>query len=151
MAQVNLSAMSAADRMALASQLAVFQERDAKLTQLVNAFKGDLDAAGFSISDVTPLLISRKPIGHPTGKKPKAATKSSADVTGGVPIAGVTYVHPETGAEWTKAASGKGAPKREFVALVADGGMTWAKLAKGGSVKKAARAATKKAPAKKGK
>ena len=158
MAKINLSAMSAADRMALASQLASFQERDAKLTQLVNAFRADVDAAGFSMAEVAPLLISRKPLGRPAGKKaaaakPTASIKSSADATGGIPMAGVTYVHPETGAEWTKAESGKGAPKKEFVALVADGGMIWAQLAKdrGETAKKPARNPTKKAVAKKSK
>lgn len=37
-----------------------------------------------------------------------------------------------TGETWTKSPSGKGAAKKEFVALVAKGKMTWEQLAKGG-------------------
>jgi hypothetical protein len=146
MAKVDLSSMSAADRAALASQLAAFQERDTKLTQLVAAFKSELDAAGFTVGEVMPLLTATK---GRTSKATKGTKKSAADSTGGLPIAGTTYVHPDTGDSWTKAASGKGATKKEFAALVAGGKVTWEQLAKGGGGGGAARkrAAGKKKPA----
>ena len=49
------------------------------------------------------------------------------DKTGGKPVPGTSYTHPTTGETWTKAVNGKGAAKKEFVALIA-AGKTWAEL-----------------------
>ena len=46
---------------------------------------------------------------------------------------GTTYKHPSTGETWTKSANGKGAPKKEFVALIA-AGKSWGDLVVAGSV-----------------
>ena len=143
MAKPDLSKLSAADRLALAKELAAFEQRDALLTKLVEAFKADLDEAGATVVDAVKLLAPRKPRGPnktmPAGKKAAAkktrgvaakTTSPSVDKDGGKPIPGKTYLNPDTGTSWTKDASGKGAPKKEFLPLIA-AGATWAELAKG--------------------
>lgn len=126
MATVNLGKLTSAERQALAAQLASYEKKDAELARLVGAFKADLDEAGFNAADAAALLSP--------AKTRSAAKKSAAgvDKTGGKPAPGTTYKHPTTGETWTKSANGKGAPKKEFVALIA-AGKTWAELKQDGS------------------
>ena len=138
MATVNLGKMTSAQRQELAAQLAAYEKKDAELTRLVEAFKADLDAAGFTAADAAVLLAPVKSRG------PAKKSAPGVDKTGGKPAPGTTYKHPSTGETWTKAANGKGAPKKEFVALIA-AGKTWAELVVTGSsarkqtIKKAAK------------
>ena len=140
MAKANLASMSAAERLALANELVAFGERDAKLTTLVNAFKADLDAAGFTVKEVVELLAPSKPRGRKPGTKvaKKAASRKtrsskkaaprkkpdSQDKAGAMPVAGKTYVLP-SGETWSKKMLGR--PNLKFVAAI-DAGKTWAEL-----------------------
>lgn len=136
------------------NDLAAFQEKDSKLTTLVNAFEADLHAAGFTVEEASKLLSPRKKPGRKPGTKvtKKAAAKGkpdSIDSTGAMPMVGKTYVLP-TGATWAKKQGGR--PNVAFVAAV-QAGKTWAELLKRGSAVKtpAKKAAAKKAPKKKSK
>lgn len=122
MATVNLGKLTSAERQALAAQLALYEKKDAELARLVGAFKADLDAAGFTAADAATLLLPAKTRGLAKKSAP------GVDKSGGKPTPGTTYKHPSTGETWTKAANGKGAPKKEFVALIASG-KTWVELA----------------------
>ena len=95
-----------------------------ELARIVGAFKADLEEAGFTAADAAALLLPTKV------RSPVKKSAPGVDKTGGKPTPGTTYMHPSTGETWTKAANGKGAPKKEFVALVADG-KTWAELKAG--------------------
>ena len=122
MAIVKLDKLTSLERRELAAQLAAYEKKDAELTQLVGAFKAALEDAGFSAVDAAALLLPARARGP--AKKPAAGV----DKTGGKPTPGTTYKYPSTGETWTKAANGKGAPKKEFAALIASG-KTWAELA----------------------
>ena len=122
MATVNLEKLTSAQRQELAAQLAAYEKKDAELTCLVEAFKADLDAAGLTAADAAVLLAPVKSRGRVKKSAP------GLDKSGGKPTPGTTYKHPSTGETWTKAANGKGAPKKEFVALIA-AGKTWVELA----------------------
>ena len=95
-----------------------------ELARLVGAFKTDLEKAGFSAAEAAALLSPAKTRG------PAKKSAPGVDKTGSKPTPGATYKHPTSGATWTKAANGKGAPKKEFVALIATGS-TWAELKTG--------------------
>ena len=139
MVTVNLEKLTSAQRQELAAQLAAYEKKDAELTRLVEAFKADLDAAGLTAADAAVLLAPVKSRGRVKKSAP------GLDKSGGKPTPSTTYKHPSTGETWTKAANGKGAPKKEFVALIA-AGRTWAELAAvGASLQRpAAKAASKK-------
>jgi hypothetical protein len=140
MAAVNLDKLTSAQRQELAAQLAAYEKKDAELSRLVSAFKADLEEAGFTAAEAAALLAPAKARG------PAKKSAPGVDKTGSKPTPGTTYTHPTTGATWTKAASGKGAIKKEFSALIADG-KTWAELATGPAPqrKSAAKARTKRA------
>ena len=121
-ATVKLDKLTSLERRELAAQLAAYEKKDAELTRLVEAFKADLDAAGFTAADAAVLLAPVKSRG------PAKKSAPGTDKTGGKPAPGTTYKHPSTGETWTKAANGKGAPKKEFAALIASG-KSWAELA----------------------
>ena len=118
---VKLDKLTSAQRRELAAQLAAYEKKDAELAQLVGAFKADLEDAGFTATDAAAWLLPAKTRG------PAKKSAPGVDKTGGKPTPGTTYSHPTTGETWTKAANGKGAPKKEFVALVA-AGKSWAEL-----------------------
>ena len=122
MALVKLDKLTGTQRRELAAQLAAYEMKDAELAQLVGAFKADLEEAGFTAADAAALLIPAKTRG------PAKKSAPGVDKTGGKPTPGTTYKHPATDETWTKAANGKGAPKKEFAALIASG-KTWAELA----------------------
>ena len=122
MATVKLDKLTSLERRELAAQLAAYEKKDAELARLVGAFKVDLEDAGFSATDAAALLLPARVRG------PAKKSAAGVDKTGGKPTPGTSYKHPSTGETWTKAANGKGAPKKEFVALIADG-KTWAELA----------------------
>ena len=122
MAIVKIERMSSAQRQELASQLAAYEKKDAELARLVGAFKADLEDAGFTVADAAALLSPAKTRGSAKKSAP------GMDKNGDRPAPGTTYTHPTTGDTWTKAANGKGAPKKEFVALIM-AGKTWAELA----------------------
>ena len=122
MATVKIDKLTSAQRQELAAQLAAYEKKDAELTRLVDAFKADLEEAGFTTAKAAALLLPAKPRG------PVKKSAPGVDKTGSKPAAGTTYKHPTSGETWTKAANGKGAPKKEFVALVA-AGETWSELA----------------------
>src|SRR4249919_1470294 len=96
MPKPNLSKLSAAERQALAADLAAFQDRDARLTTLINAFKKDIDAGGFTVEDAVALLAPRKTRGpnKATTKPSTATTPKSVDSTGAKPKPGSTYALP---------------------------------------------------------
>lgn len=121
MATLKLDKMTSAQRRELAAQLAAYEQKDADLTRLVSAFKADLEQAGFTAADAAAVLTPAKTRG------PAKKVAPGVDKSGGKPLPGTTYTHPTTGEIWTKAANGKGAPKKEFVALIA-AGKTWADL-----------------------
>ena len=140
MATVNLEKLTSAQRQELAAQLAAYEKKDAELARLVGAFKADLEDAGFTVADAAALLSPAKTRGLAKKSAP------GVDKSGGKPTPGTSYKHPSTGETWTKAANGKGAPKKEFVALIA-AGKTWAEL--GVAVNAPSRRQTVKAIAKK--
>ena len=121
-ATVKLDQLTSLERRQLAAQLATYEKKDAELARLVGAFKADLEDAGFSAADAAALLLPARARG------PAKKSAAGVDKTGGKPTPRTTYKHPSTGETWTKAANGKGAPKKEFVALIASG-KTWAELA----------------------
>ena len=131
MATVNLSKLSSAQRQELAAQLAAYEKKDAELARLVGEFKADLEEAGFTSAQAAALLSPAKTRG------PAKKSAPGVDKNGDRPAPGTTYTHPTTGETWTKAANGKGAPKKEFVALIT-AGKTWAELTSGTSTKRAA-------------
>ena len=140
MATVKLDKLTSAQRRELAAQLAAYEKKDAELARLVGAFKANLEEAGFTAADAAALL---------SPAKTRSPAKKSAPVVakvGGKPTPGTTYKHPTTGETWTKATNGKGAPKKEFVSLIA-GGKTWSELAVSNppSPKQTAKRTTKKA------
>ena len=139
MATVKLDKLTSAQRQELAAQLAAYEKKDAELARLVGAFKADLEEAGFTAADAAALLLPTKTRG-PAKKSPPGVDK-----IGGRPMPGTTYKHPTSGETWTKAANGKGAPKKEFVALIA-AGKTWAELgvASPSSRKQTAKTASRK-------
>lgn len=124
MATLKLDKLTSAQRQELAAQLAAYEKKDAELARIVGAFKADLEKAGFTAADAAALLAPAKTRG------PAKKSAPGADKTGSKPTPGTTYKHPTSGATWTKAANGKGAPKKEFVALIA-AGSTWAELRAG--------------------
>ena len=121
-ATVKLDKLTSLERRELAAQLAAYEKKDAELARLVGAFKADLEDAGFSAADAAALLLPAKARG------PAKKSAAGVDKTGGKPTPGTTYKHPTTGQTWAKAANGKGAPKKEFVALITSG-KSWAELA----------------------
>lgn len=121
MALLKLDKLTSAQRQELTAQLAAYEKKDAELAQLVGAFKADLEDAGFTAADAAALLPPAK------ARSPAKKSAPGVDKTGGKPTPGTTYKHPSRGETWTKAINGKGAPKREFVALIA-AGKTWADL-----------------------
>ena len=126
MASLKLDKMTSSQRQELAAQLAAYEKKDAELARLVEAFKADLDKAGVTAADAAALLSPAR------SRDPAKKSAPGVDRTGSKPTPGTTYKHPASGATWTKAANGKGAPKKEFVALVA-AGSTWAELKSGSS------------------
>lgn len=60
------------------------------------------------------------------GTAPAKGPRKDVDATGASPIPGETYALAD-GTKWTKAANGKGAPKKEFIEAV-HAGATWAAL-----------------------
>ena len=139
MAVVKLDKLTSMQRRELAAQLAAYEMKDAELAQLVGAFKADLEEAGFTAADAAALLSPAKT------RSPAKKSAPGVDKLGGKPTPGTSYKHPSTGETWTKAANGKGAPKKEFVALIVSG-KTWAELAVAGhsSRKPTAKVASKK-------
>lgn len=122
MATVKIDKLTIAQRQELAVRLAAYEKKDAELARLVGAFKADLEEAGFTAADAAALLTPAK------ARSPAKNSAPGVDKTGSKPTPGTTYKNPSTGETWTKAANGKGAPKKEFVALIA-AGKTWAELA----------------------
>jgi hypothetical protein len=149
MAKPNLSKFSAAERLALAKELATFQDRDDKLTTLINAFKKDLDSANFTVEEAVALLAPRKSRGpnKPTSKASAPTASKSVDSTGAKPKPGTTYALP-TGETWTKNPNGLGATNKLFSEAIA-AGKTWAELEKGSAPVR--KPAAKKAAAKRNK
>ena len=140
MAIVKLDKLTSLERRELAAQLAAYEKKDAELAQLVGAFRADLEEAGFTAADAAALLLPTKT------RSPAKKSAPGVDKTGGKPTPGTTYKHPSTGQTWTKAANGKGAPKKEFVALIS-AGKTWAELGAAASLrstKQTSKAAAKK-------
>lgn len=113
--------MTSAQRQELAAQVAAYEKNSAKLARLVGAFKADPEEAGFTAADAAALLSPAKTRG------PSKKSAPRVDKPGSKPTPGTTHKHPSTGETWTKAANGNGAPKKEFVALIA-AGKTWAEL-----------------------
>lgn len=95
MATLKLEKMTTAQRQELATQLAAYEKKDAKLTRLVGAFKTDLDDAGFTAAQAASLLLPARARGFAKKSAPVA------DKTGAKPAPGVTYKHPATGETWT--------------------------------------------------
>ena len=124
MATLKLDKLTSAQRQELAAQLAAYEKKDVELARLVGAFRTTLEAAGFTAADAVALLSPAKTRG------PAKKAAPGVDKTGSKPTPGTSYKHPTSGATWTKAANGKGAPKKEFVALIASGS-TWAELKAG--------------------
>lgn len=110
MAIVKLDRLSSAQRRELVAQFAAYEEKDAELARVLGAFKANLEKAGFSAADVAGLLTPAK------GRGPAKKPAPGVDKTGSKPTPGATYRHPSTRKTWTKAANGKGAPRKEFVA-----------------------------------
>jgi hypothetical protein len=135
MATLKLNKLTSAQRQELAAQLAAYEKKDLELARLVGAFRSTLEEAGFTAADAVALLSPAKTRG------PAKKSTPGVDKTGGKPTPGTTYKHPTTGETWTKAANGKGAPKKEFVALVA-AGSTWAELRTGSDSPRKANAKT---------
>jgi hypothetical protein len=118
---------------ALNAQLAAALEtkKVEELKVLTDAFAKKLIAGAFDIDEAKDILDLYKPA--KAGRKPRAAKGSKPekeykdkDSTGARPEAGKTYVL--NGVEWTKAASGLGAAKKEFIAAI-QSGTKWAELA----------------------
>ena len=111
---------------------ALFAKRGEVVQALAADFAKKLKTDGFTVAEgITALRESiepAKPAKKTRAKKgaaPKRTAPASLDSTGQKPEVGVTYKHPTTGALWTK--QEKGAPKKEYIALV-QAGKTWAEL-----------------------
>lgn len=119
---------------ALAAQLAAALEvkRVEEIKVLADAYAKKAQAGNFSIQEAIDALQPYLPA--KAGRKPRAAKGSKPekeykdkDSTGARPEAGKTYVL--NGVEWTKAANGLGAAKKEFIAAI-QSGTKWAEMAK---------------------
>ena len=98
----------------------------------IDDFSKKLKDAGFTVAEGIAALRGPSAPSKPAKKvraKQGTATKRkppvSIDSEGNKPAIGVTYKHPTTGAVWTK--QEKGAPKKEFIALI-QAGKTWNEL-----------------------
>lgn len=129
----SLGKMSYAKLMAQkkAIEEALLSKRGEAVQELAAEFVKKLKADDFSIAEGIAALRgtseSSKPAKKTRAKRgtAKRTAPASLDHQGSKPEAGVTYKHPVTGALWTK--KEKGAPNKEFIALV-NSGKTWSEL-----------------------
>lgn len=129
----SLGKMSYAKLMAQkkAIEEALLSKRSEAVQELAAEFAKKLKAEGFSVAEGIVALRGESDTGKPAKKTrakrgtAKKAAPASLDREGSKPEAGVTYKHPVTGALWTK--KEKGAPNKEFMALVG-AGKTWSEL-----------------------
>lgn len=111
---------------------ALYARRGEVVQALADDFSKKLKDAGFTVAEGIAALRGPSAPSKPAKKvraKQGTATKRkppvSIDSEGNKPAIGVTYKHPTTGAVWTK--QEKGAPKKEFIALI-QAGKTWNEL-----------------------
>lgn len=123
-------AKMAAEMEALAADIEVKRIEEIKI--LADAFVKKAQAAGYSVQEaldaVKPYLPTQGAAGATRAKRGTASAeeRSSVDTTGARPEKGVSYKLAD-GTVWIKHISGKGAPKKEFLAAMKDGA-TWASL-----------------------
>jgi DNA-binding protein H-NS len=123
-----------AESIAIAEALAnaVAYRRGEEIKVLADGYVKKFQAAGYSVEEGIGALRPYLPAKSDTATRAKRSTavkgpRKDADSTGASPTPGAAY-KLSTGEQWTKAASGKGAPKAEFLAAV-KAGATWASLA----------------------
>ena len=134
---------SSIDRMSYAKLMAqkkaidgaLLARRGEAVQALADDFAKKLKADGFTVAEGIAALRDSNAPGKPAkktrakrGTAPKRIAPVSVDDNGQKPTVGVTYKHPSTGALWTK--QEKGAPKKDFLALV-QAGKTWSELQAG--------------------
>ena len=114
---------------------ALHARRGEAVQALADDFARKLKADGFTMAEGIAALRgppaqgkTAKKVRAKRGTAPKRTAPASMDSDGNKPEAGVTYKHPTTGVLWTK--KEKGAPNKEFMALV-QAGRTWAELRAG--------------------
>jgi hypothetical protein len=136
--RVDISKLGFIEQVRLLKELneAINAKRAEELKTIVNGFQMKVTASGFTIPEAIAELQTYMPIvavaATPVKERAAKGTKlphnyTDADSTGTRATPGVSYKHPTTGAVWTKAASGKGAPNKDFLALI-QAGNTWAAL-----------------------
>ena len=114
---------------------ALYARRGEAVQGLADDFAKKLKADGFTVAEgiaalrgaATPSKPAKK-VRAKRGTAPSKKAPVSIDSEGSKPGIGVTYKHPTTGALWTK--QEKGAPKKEFIALI-KAGKTWNELRAG--------------------
>lgn len=110
---------------------ALLARRGEVVQALADEFAKKLKADGFTVAEGIAVLRGSSAPSAPAKKSrakrgtAKRSAPASVDSEGNKPSIGVTYKHPITGATWTKQA--KGAPKKEFIALI-KAGKTWGEL-----------------------
>ena len=114
---------------------ALYARRGEAVQGLADDFAKKLKADGFTVAEgiaalrgaATPSKPAKK-VRAKRGTVPSKKAPVSIDSEGNKPGIGVTYKHPTTCALWTK--QEKGAPKKEFIALI-KAGKTWGELRAG--------------------
>ena len=114
---------------------ALYARRGEAVQGLADDFAKKLKADGFTVAEgIAALRVAATPskpakkVRAKRGTAPSKKAPVSIDSEGNKPGIGVTYKHPTTGALWTK--QEKGAPKKEFIALIL-AGKTWNELRAG--------------------
>jgi len=129
MAKLNLGTLTASERLALAAQLDEYRKKDEELEKLVASFRTHVEGLGFTPAAAAEVLDPKGRLGRAANDMGARNASTAKPPSSDRPVAGVTYVHPETGVEWTRPQSGRGAPNRALASLVAAGTHTWANLA----------------------
>lgn len=111
---------------------ALLAKRGEVVQDFADEFAKKLTTAGFTLTEGIAALRKASAPSKPAkkvrakrGTAPKRTAPVSTDSTGQKPEVGVTYKDPNTGDQWTK--KEKGAPKKEFIALI-KAGKTWSEL-----------------------
>ena len=114
---------------------ALYARRGEAVQGLADDFAKKLKADGFTVAEgIAALRVAATPskpakkVRAKRGTVPSKKAPVSIDSEGNKPGIGVTYKHPTTGALWTK--QEKGAPQKEFIALI-KAGKTWGELRAG--------------------
>lgn len=127
MATVDVSKMRYSELQDLIKEAthALQAKRTDELKVLADGYAKKCEAAGFTVEEAVNAL---KPYWPAKGRKGSGSEKAIKAGGGPKPVPGTTYKHPDTGATWTRPASGRGRTVGWLQQLV-DNGRTFEELA----------------------